>query len=209
MLAFALGWRDLKTTIAEQETLRKIGQSQWWMVTIKVTSTATHTATHIFPLKVTSTATHSATHIFFITVPPTAAHTATHILFIKVTSTATHTATHIFRSGGWLPSRSHTATHTATHTSPSCEWSPLRCGWVFLERTRILNGIQFARLFVEFVVVETKRFVSSNVNVILMRQTCSQRSSMSAGSKCQALEKNFFERICYMFLISNVQLTEI
>ena len=171
MLAFALGWRDLKTTIAEQETLRKIGQSQWWMVTIKVTSTATHTATHIFPLKVTSTAAHSATHIFFI----------------KVTSTATHTATHIFRSGGWLPSRSHTATHTATHTSPSCEWSPLRCGWVFLKRTRILNGIQFARLFVEFVVVETKRFVSSNVNVILMRQTCSQRSSMSAGSKCQAL----------------------
>mmetsp|Transcript_55417 Transcript_55417/g.89779 ORF Transcript_55417/g.89779 Transcript_55417/m.89779 type:complete len:968 (+) Transcript_55417:209-3112(+) len=38
MLAFALGWRDLKTTIAEQETLRKIGQSQWWMVTIKALS---------------------------------------------------------------------------------------------------------------------------------------------------------------------------
>jgi len=53
--------------------------------------------------------------------------------------------------------------------------------WVFfeLERMRMLSGIQFTRHFI----VETKRFVSSNVNVILMRQICRQRSSMSAGSK--------------------------
>ena len=55
---------------------------------------------------------------------------------------------------------------------------------------------------IEFVVVETKRFVSSNVNVILTRQTCSQRSSMSAESKRRALENCFYERICHMFQIS-------
>ena len=52
-------------------------------------------------------------------------------------------------------------------------------------------------------VVETKRFVSSNLNVILTRQTCGQRSSMSAGSKRRALQNHFPERICYMFLMSN------
>jgi len=56
----------------------------------------------------------------------------------------------------------------------------LRWGWEFFERTRILSGIQFTRYFIEFVVVETKRFVGSNVNVILTRQPCGQRSRMSA-----------------------------
>jgi len=42
------------------------------------------------------------------------------------------------------------------------------------------------------------------VNAILTRQlwTCSQRSSMSAGSKRRALENYFPERICHMFLMS-------
>jgi len=40
-------------------------------------------------------------------------------------------------------------------------------GWVFLERTRILSGIYFTTHFIEFFVVETKRFVGSFVNVIL------------------------------------------
>jgi len=80
--------------------------------------------------------------------------------------------------------------------------SRLRWGWVFLELTRILSGIQFARYFMEFAIMETKRFVSSDVKVILIRQTCGQRSSRAAGSKRQRLEKHFYERICHMFLVS-------
>ena len=45
----------------------------------------------------------------------------------------------------------------------------LRWGWVFLERTRILSGIYFTTHFIEFFVVETKRFVGCFVNVILTR----------------------------------------
>jgi len=82
------------------------------------------------------------------------------------------------------------------------EYIHLRCGWVYLERTRIFNGIQFTRHFIEFVVVETKPFVGSNVNMILTRQTCGQRSSMSAGSKRRALAFYFGVRFCNMFLIS-------
>ena len=78
----------------------------------------------------------------------------------------------------------------------------LRWGWVFLERTRILSGIQFTTYFIESFVVETKRFVGSFVHVILMRQTCSQRSSRAAESKRRAIGNYFSERICYLFLIS-------
>jgi hypothetical protein len=59
----------------------------------------------------------------------------------------------------------------------------LRWSWVFLEPTRILSGIQFTMHFIEFCVVETKRFVGCFVNVILPRQTCGQRSSKAAESK--------------------------
>ena len=79
---------------------------------------------------------------------------------------------------------------------------PLRWGWVFPERTRILSGIQFTTYFIEILVVETKRFVSSFVNVILTRQTCGQRSSRAAESKRQMIGNYFSERICYMLLIS-------
>jgi len=78
----------------------------------------------------------------------------------------------------------------------------LRWGWVFLERTRILSGIQFTMHFIEFFVVETKWFVGSTVNVILTRQTCGQRSSKAAESKRQALGNYLSRRICYMFLVS-------
>jgi hypothetical protein len=71
--------------------------------------------------------------------------------------------------------------------------------WVFLDRTRLLSGIY---QFIEFSVVETKRFVSSSVNVILTQQTCGQRSSMSTGSKRRALETYFSQRNWYMFLVS-------
>jgi len=63
-------------------------------------------------------------------------------------------------------------------SNPTSRW-----GWVFVERTRILNGIQFTTHFIEFLVLETKRFVVSSVNVILTRQTCGQRSGMAAESK--------------------------
>jgi len=59
--------------------------------------------------------------------------------------------------------------HAQTHTQ-HCRAVCLRCGGVFLERTRILSGIQFIRHFIEFIVVETKKIVGSNVNVILTRQ---------------------------------------
>ena len=65
----------------------------------------------------------------------------------------------------------------------------LRWGWVFLERTRILCGIQFTTYFIESFVVETKRFVSSFVNVTLTRQTCGQYSSRAAESKRQNVEE--------------------
>jgi len=50
--------------------------------------------------------------------------------------------------------------------------------------------------------METKRFVGGSVNMILTRQTCGQRSSRAVESKHQTLENYFYERICYMFLIS-------
>jgi len=81
-------------------------------------------------------------------------------------------------------------------------FSTLRWGWVFLERTQILSGIQFTTYFIESFVVETNRFVDSFVNVILTRQTCGQRSSRAAESKRRAIGDYVSERICYMFQIS-------
>jgi len=68
----------------------------------------------------------------------------------------------------------------------------LWCGWVFLKRTQILSGIHFRRHFIECIVVETKQFVGNNINVILTRQTCGQRSSRAAESKRRALKKYFY-----------------
>jgi len=82
----------------------------------------------------------------------------------------------------------------------SCPNAGLRWGWVFLERTQILSGIQFTKHFIECFVVDTKQFVDSTVNVILTRQTCGQRSSRAAESKRRAIEYHFHERICHMFL---------
>jgi hypothetical protein len=77
-----------------------------------------------------------------------------------------------------------------------------RWGLILLERTRVLSGMQFTRHFIAFVVVETKQFASSNVNVILMRQTYGQRSSMSTGSKRRALAFYLGVRIFPVFPIS-------
>ena len=57
----------------------------------------------------------------------------------------------------------------------------LRWGWVFLERTRILSGIQFTTYFIEIFVMETKRFVGNFVNVILTRQL--GKPAASAGAE--------------------------
>jgi len=76
----------------------------------------------------------------------------------------------------------------------------LRWDWVFLERTRILSGIQFTTHFIDFFVVETKQFVGSFVHVILTWQTCGQRSTRAAESKRRTLGNYFSRRICYMFL---------
>ena len=40
----------------------------------------------------------------------------------------------------------------------------LSWGWVILEQTRILSGIQITRLSIEFVVVETNKVAGSNSN---------------------------------------------
>jgi len=42
----------------------------------------------------------------------------------------------------------------------------LRWGWVFLERTRILSGIQFTTHFIEFFVVETKRLSTKHMHCL-------------------------------------------
>ena len=83
------------------------------------------------------------------------------------------------------------ATHTSlkvglgiSRTNADSQWNP------------VYNAIH--RIFV----VETKRFVGSCVHVILTRQICGQRSSKAAESKRRALGNYFFERICYMFLMS-------
>jgi len=83
-------------------------------------------------------------------------------------------------------------------------WS-LRWGWVFLERTRILSGIQFTTHFINFFVVETKRSVSSTVNVVLTLRTCGLRTSRAADRKCRVIKNysSFSKRICHTFLILN------
>jgi len=82
-----------------------------------------------------------------------------------------------------------------------CRFLILRWGWVFLKWTRNLSGIHFTRHFIEFVVVETKRFVDSNPNVILMLQTCGQRSSKAAGGKRRAQQFIYFAPTLLYILI--------
>ena len=85
-----------------------------------------------------------------------------------------------------------------------------RWSWVFSERTQILSGIQFTRHFIEFIVVETKQFVGSNVNVILTRQTCGKRPSMAAEANTErALGNDFPNEFAMCSKHQNVDETEI
>jgi len=54
----------------------------------------------------------------------------------------------------------------------------------------------------QIMVVETKQFVGSNVNVIQTRHTYGQHSCRAAASKRRALEFYSYDRNCCMFLIS-------
>jgi len=75
-------------------------------------------------------------------------------------------------------------------------------GWVFSKRTCVFSGIQFTTHFIELFVMETKKIVRSNSNVILTQQTCGQRSGMAAGGKRRALAFYFSIRIFHVFLKS-------
>jgi len=86
----------------------------------------------------------------------------------------------------------NTHTHQYTHTGGVGYFSNERAFSV----ESSLQGIS------SFVLVKTKELVDSNVNVILTRQICGQRSSMSAGSKRRALANYFSIQICSMFLIT-------
>jgi len=73
--------------------------------------------------------------------------------------------------------------------------APPPLGWLFHERTRILSGIHFTRHFIEFVVVETKLFVGSNVTVILTRPVLDQATQSKRRSVKIILTSEF--AICF------------
>jgi len=74
----------------------------------------------------------------------------------------------------------------------------------FFEERCVFSRIQFTKHFIEFVFVEKNELVCShsNLNAIVMLQTCGQRSSMVAGRKRRALAFHFPLRIWCMFYIS-------
>jgi len=80
-----------------------------------------------------------------------------------------------------------------------------RWGWVFLNKQFQTNKCRFPvecsfpRHSIEFVDVETKPIVVSNVKMILQRQTYCQRSCISAGSKRRVLAFYFPVWIWCMF----------
>jgi len=101
--------------------------------------------------------------------------------------------------------------HTSFHVSKRSarHWKDLPGHRVDLEIQIFLGGVgcfwkesgfsvdsSLQRLFIEFVVVETKEFDDRNPNVILTRQPCGQRLSMAAGSKRWAQAFNFYVRVC-------------
>jgi len=100
-----------------------------------------------------------------------------------------------------------------TKNSMKCHvnWIPLRIrvrsrniqhqGWVLFERNMRIQWNPAHKAF-HRIRVETNEVVPSNSNVILTRQTCSQRSSRVAGSKHRAIAFYFSVRISCMLLKS-------
>ena len=88
---------------------------------------------------------------------------------------------------------------SATKKSKKCVVNQGRVGYFSNECGLSLDS---SLQYIDFFVVETKRFVSSSVNVILMWQTCGQRSSRATESKRRALKNYSSKRICYVLLIS-------
>ena len=74
--------------------------------------------------------------------------------------------------------------------------------WFQSKHTCVFSSIQITKHFINFVFVETNQLFNSHPNVILMRQTCGQRSGMAAGSKRRALAFYFSALICNMFSVS-------
>jgi len=59
----------------------------------------------------------------------------------------------------------------------------LRKGWVRFETNVRIHGEQYTKYFIEFIFVETNQLFSSNLNVILTRQTCGQRLGIGCGKQ--------------------------
>ena len=57
-----------------------------------------------------------------------------------------------------------------------CEWRLIKVGLGICQTNTDSLWDPVTKYFIEFVAVKTKKFVSSNVNMILTRQTCGQRS---------------------------------
>jgi len=69
----------------------------------------------------------------------------------------------------------------------------------FCSKTYIFAGIQFTKHFIECVLVEMNQLIGSTSHVILIGQTCSNRSSRVAGSKRRVHAFYFSVRIWYTF----------
>jgi len=59
----------------------------------------------------------------------------------------------------------------------------LRKGWVRFETNVRIHGEQYTKYFIKFIFVETNQLFSSNLNVILTRQTCGQRLGIGCGKQ--------------------------
>ena len=80
-------------------------------------------------------------------------------------------------------------------------FSTLRWGWVFLERTRILSGIQFTMYFIDYFAVETKRFVGSLVNCKRDLDTANLRPALEQSCGKQTLsDRKLFSRANLLYV---------
>ena len=86
-----------------------------------------------------------------------------------------------------------TPLHTTTQTLK------LKVGLVIFRTNADSQWNPLYNTFHRFLIVETKRFVGSTINVILTRQTCGQRSSGAAESKRRA-PGNYVSRVNLLYV---------